>query len=413
MGAGGGAGGLRPALAARGARGARAAGDAGARALRLQACLAEVLPPGRGGAGARLRRRLLRCGAEEVYPASCVKVAAAALALRRLAALRALADAPELSVRTGLVFHRRRPGEAGAGEAAVNLGLLLRRVFLVSDNEAHNLLLDFAGRARANASLARAGVDVRLRGSLGAGRGPPRCPARSVEVLAPSGPFSVRLDDGAAGDGGAGGRGPPAPWSLGSSHVTAAGALVREPLPMAGKSSATLLALQDLLVLLLRPTLADAGEEWLLDGCERPEGGGGPGGAARAAALGLEPRDLAFLSGAMAETCPGSPPLPEAEGRPEDHNKFFLRGLRAALGPNVTVRNKLGQAYGFSLDNAHVVWEDGPRGPVEFFLAACVYTNANETLNDDAYEYEDLGEPLLEDIARAAGEVVRRSHGAP
>jgi hypothetical protein len=76
------------------------------------------------------------------------------------------------------------------------------------------------------------------------------------------------------------------------------------------------------------------------------------------------------------------------------------------------VRNKLGQAYGFSLDNAHVVWEDGPRGPVEFFLAACVYTNGNETLNDDAYEYEDLGEPLLEDIAQAAGEVVRRSQAA-
>jgi len=337
-------------------------------------------------------------------------VAAAAAALSRLAALRVLAGAPELSVRTSLVF-RRCPG--GAGEATVNLGLLLRRVFLVSDNEAHNLLLDFAGRARANALLARAQIDMRLRGSLGAGRGPPRSPARCVEVLAPGGPFSVRLDDGAEGDGRPRACGPPAPWSLGSAHVTAAGALVREPLSMAGKSSATLVALQDLLVLLLRPTLAGAGEdnEWLLDGCERPEGGGRPG-AARAAALGLDSRDLEFLSEVMAETCPGSPPLPEAEGRPKNYNKFFLRGLHAALGPNITVRNKLGQAYGFSLDNAHVVWEDGPRGPVEFFLAASVYTNGNETLNDDAYEYEDLGEPLLEDIAQAAGEVVRRSQAA-
>ena len=103
--------------------------------------------------------------------------------------------------------------------------------------------------------------------------------------------------------------------------------------------------------------------------------------------------------------------LPGAEGLPEAHNKFFLRGLRAALGPHVSVRSKLGQAYGFSLDTAHVVWEDGPRGPQEFFLAASVYTNANGVLNDDQYEYESEGEPLLEAIARAAGEVVLRTAG--
>lgn len=391
---------------------ARAAGGLGRGAGgKVQAVLTEVVRV--PGGAPSLRRHALRCGRERIYPASCVKVAAAAAALNRLAGLRALAGAPDLSVWTGLVFSRTRDPAGAAAEASTSLGLLLRRVFLLSCNESHNLLLDFAGRAHANALLASAGVGVRLLGSLGEGRGPPRSPARHVEVLASGRPFSVRLDD---PDGAleADTAGIGAPWTLGRAHVTPTGCLVEEPLQMGSKSCASLVALQDLLIRLLRPDLAGAEEEWLLDDAEAPT----PGPALQAGPpeadgnfFGLDPRDAAFLFEAMAETCPGAPPLPGSEGLPEDYNKFFLRGLRASLGPHVSVRSKLGQAYGFSLDTAHVVWEDGPRGPREFFLAASVYTNANGVLNDDQYEYESEGEPLLEAVARAAGEIVQRTAG--
>ena len=62
------------------------------------------------------------------------------------------------------------------------------------------------------------------------------------------------------------------------------------------------------------------------------------------------------------------------------------------------IYNKLGQAYGFSIDNAYV--QDLETGKA-FFLTACLYTNKNEVLNDNKYEYELLAEPFLSFLAEA------------
>ena len=71
-----------------------------------------------------------------------------------------------------------------------------------------------------------------------------------------------------------------------------------------------------------------------------------------------------------------------------------------AIDPGVRIYNKLGQAYGFSLDNAYV--EDTTEtGRTAFFLTACLYTNRNGVLNDNCYEYESLGEPFLSQLAEA------------
>ena len=88
------------------------------------------------------------------------------------------------------------------------------------------------------------------------------------------------------------------------------------------------------------------------------------------------------------------------------------------------VTNKLGRAYGFSVDNAHVrvdvVRSIDPNGEKkkkndddddderaslrfrEFFLAVAVETNENGVVNDDAYEYEAVADPFLEAVAEVA-----------
>ena len=63
---------------------------------------------------------------------------------------------------------------------------------------------------------------------------------------------------------------------------------------------------------------------------------------------------------------------------------------------SLAVANKLGRAYGFSVDNAYV--SDAETGRA-FFLAACVETNANGVVNDDAYEYEEVADPFMENLA--------------
>ena len=61
-----------------------------------------------------------------------------------------------------------------------------------------------------------------------------------------------------------------------------------------------------------------------------------------------------------------------------------------------------GDAYGFLTDSAYIV--DFDNG-VEFLLSASIYTNANETFNDDNYEYDEIALPFLRDLGTAIYEV--------
>ena len=69
---------------------------------------------------------------------------------------------------------------------------------------------------------------------------------------------------------------------------------------------------------------------------------------------------------------------------------------------HLRVYNKVGRAYGFSIENAYV--EDARTGD-GFFIAVVVYTNPNGILNDNRYSYEEIADPFLD----AVGEVVARA----
>ena len=77
----------------------------------------------------------------------------------------------------------------------------------------------------------------------------------------------------------------------------------------------------------------------------------------------------------------------------------FLRGLeRVRPRAQLEIHSKVGQAYGFLIDNAYVVDKKTGRG---FFLAAAVYANPDEVMNDDAYAYDSVAFPVLADVAEA------------
>ncbi|MEE2003286.1 serine hydrolase [Alkalimonas sp. MEB108] len=57
--------------------------------------------------------------------------------------------------------------------------------------------------------------------------------------------------------------------------------------------------------------------------------------------------------------------------------------------------NKIGSAYGFLTDVGYFI--DLER-QLEFFVTATIYVNANETLNDDTYEYQQLGLPFHREL---------------
>lgn len=83
----------------------------------------------------------------------------------------------------------------------------------------------------------------------------------------------------------------------------------------------------------------------------------------------------------------------------ETYNKFFIYGdEKIVSNRGIRVYNKIGQAYGTSVDNALIKnYQDN----IEFILTATIYTNKNKVINDNVYEYEEIGIPFLARLSRS------------
>ena len=83
----------------------------------------------------------------------------------------------------------------------------------------------------------------------------------------------------------------------------------------------------------------------------------------------------------------------------DSYNKFFIHGEDTIVqDKNIRVYNKIGQAYGTSIDNAYI---KNYQDDVEFFLTATIYTNKNKTINDNVYEYDQTAIPFLSKLSKS------------
>ena len=80
------------------------------------------------------------------------------------------------------------------------------------------------------------------------------------------------------------------------------------------------------------------------------------------------------------------------------YNKFFIYGDSVnAIDRKIRIYNKVGQAYGTLTDISYI--KDYQKN-IEFFLSATIYVNQNQIVNDNLYEYADIGIPFLAEFAR-------------
>ncbi len=303
---------------------------------------------------------------EYFYPASTVKLPAAALALEKLHAL----GIDGLDRDTVMLV-----GDETAGKS---VGRYVREVLLVSDNQAFNRLYDFLGQQALNENLRDKGfggtrILHRLEITLGAEANRRTGPVRFVD-----GDTVVFAQDAAYSDAD---FSAPAPILLGTAEIVGGERLSR-PKDFAVKNAYPLQAQHDVIKALMFPDAVD--------------------GRMR---FGLDADDYAFLyrnmSGYPGES--GIPEYADAARYPEGYVKFLLYGGDAQDIPgHVRIFNKVGDAYGFLTDAAYVV--DFDNG-VEFILAATIYTNANQTFNDDTYEYAEVGLPFMRELGRAIYEI--------
>lgn len=78
------------------------------------------------------------------------------------------------------------------------------------------------------------------------------------------------------------------------------------------------------------------------------------------------------------------------------YTKFFMfKAGRGKIPPYIRVFNKTGWSYGFLTDVAYIV---DFRNKVEFMLSGTIYVNRDGVLNDNKYEYETEGYPFFKEI---------------
>jgi beta-lactamase class A len=76
--------------------------------------------------------------------------------------------------------------------------------------------------------------------------------------------------------------------------------------------------------------------------------------------------------------------------------KFVLYGRdKGDLPEHIRIFNKVGDAYGQMTDVAYVV---DFKNQIEFFVSASIYCNSDGILNDDKYDYERLGLPFMKHL---------------
>ncbi len=80
----------------------------------------------------------------------------------------------------------------------------------------------------------------------------------------------------------------------------------------------------------------------------------------------------------------------------DSYSKFFKFGTdKASIPTRFRVFNKTGWSYGHLIDGGYFVdFETG----VEFFVSAIVYVNEDQILNDDKYETDEIGMPFFAEL---------------
>jgi len=81
----------------------------------------------------------------------------------------------------------------------------------------------------------------------------------------------------------------------------------------------------------------------------------------------------------------------------DSYVKFFFRDSTKQMPAHTRVFNKVGWAYGFLTDVSYVV---DTRNNIEYMLAATVYVNSDEVVNDGKYDYETTGWPFLRELGK-------------
>ncbi|RME99137.1 MAG: hypothetical protein D6772_08130 [Bacteroidetes bacterium] len=312
------------------------------------------------------------------YPASTVKMPTALLALEKLHQLDIVGLDKHTPMRTGKA---REPQTAAIVDATApnllpSVGHYVRKIFLVSDNDAHNRLYEFLGQRYLNEQLQAKGftesriihrLSVSGFDTLGNRYTNPVTFYRNDEVLYRQGEVYGKWYD----DLGLSGQ------VRGKAYLTKDDKIVNEPFDFRYKNYLSVQDLHDIVKAIIFPQAVAPEQRFNISG-----------------------DDYEWVWRAMAEF-PQESDYPNYSDKEDHYVKFWMYGDRDSsfqIPPHMRILNKVGWAYGFLTDAAYIVDLDAG---VEFMLTGTIHVNENEIYNDGMYEYYERGLPFFGELGRA------------
>ena len=311
------------------------------------------------------------------YPASTVKMPTAFIALEKLNELRIVGldkdDQMRHEARTEpqtLAFE-----DHTAQDSLPSLAHYIKKIFLVSDNDANNRLYEFVGQEYLNKKLREKDFhQTRIihRLSVSGFDVEDNRFTNPVSFLSKDGLLLYHQEEVYS----------QCQYQLnlteelrGKAHMTNDGEIINEPFDFQHKNFISLLDLHDMLKAVMFPEAVPPHQRF-----------------------NLSKADYSFLYQQMS-MLPKASDFPKYD-KPDNYVKFWMYGDQdstATIPSNIRIFNKVGWAYGFLTDVSYIVdLENG----VEFMLSAVIQVNENETYNDGVYEYETIGLPFFGELGR-------------
>jgi hypothetical protein len=306
------------------------------------------------------------------YPASTVKMPTAILALQRLNEL----NIPGLDKNTTMVteaaYSRQDAvyNDPNSADGRPTIANYIRKIFLVSDNDAFNRLYEFLGQEYINNSLHKMGYDsAQIIHRLNISRtedenrhsNPVTFYDTSGEVLYRQPLVTSKLIYETRNT------------FLGNGYVNG-DKIINQPFNFSNKNRFALTDLHSILQTVIFPEAVEKKQRFH-----------------------LAKDDYQFLHRYMSMK-PQESDFPQYDSSFNGaYSKFLMYGGKGDMEPNVRIFNKEGDAYGFLTDVAYFV--DFEKG-IEFFLSASIYSNSDGIFNDDHYDYENVGLPFLRNLGR-------------
>ncbi|WP_375447361.1 serine hydrolase [uncultured Fibrella sp.] len=301
-------------------------------------------------------------------PASTVKLPLALLSLEKLNLL----NKPQVTKFTAMQFDSAFSGQTKewtdqtAQSGYPSVAHLIRKAFLVSENDPYSRMYEFVGQQQINRSLHAKGYPdtrithrfVRMTADENRHTNPVRFIAADGTLLYTqpaaynTDPFDFRR-----------------PARLGKGYYVR-DSLVKQPFDFTTRNKLPLESLQQILQSALFPESVSEKQRF-----------------------NLTANDYQFIYQYLSQA-PGETNYPKYDGQKfyDSYAKFFFRDSLHHLPDGLRVFNKVGWAYGFLTDASYVA---DFRNKVEYMLTAVIYANSDEILNDDKYEYDTVGWPFL------------------